>query len=364
MSVSDGIRGVLRQEIERQGAIPFSRFMEIALYCPKIGYYERSGGRIGQGGDYFTNVSVGSLFGQLLAFQFAEWLGAYRDAQIQLVETGAHDGRLAADILGSLQRQQAEVLRRLEYWVIEPSEERQKWQRRRLEEFAGNVRWFTDVKNVPPVHGVIFSNELLDAMPVRRFGWNAREEKWFEWGVTVAGEEFVWTRLARNTDEVWNDFAENGIHITHQLEAVLPDGFTVEWSPAAAKWWHNAATTLKHGKLITFDYGFLAEEFVAPERLNGTLRAYSDHRVHESLLLNPGEQDITAHVNFTQLQMEGERAGLRTESFESQRVFLTRIAERMWKGQERLRPEQLRQFQTLTHPEHLGERFRVLVQGR
>src|SRR5689334_10533502 len=124
MAENTDIRTVLRQEIAREGPIPFSRFMEIALYCPKIGYYERAEGQIGRAGDYFTSVSVGGLFGELLAFQFAEWLAAHADTPVQVVEAGAHEGRLACDILGWLTR---ERLDKIEYWIIEPSEERQKW---------------------------------------------------------------------------------------------------------------------------------------------------------------------------------------------------------------------------------------------
>ena len=345
--------------MERAGVIPFSQFMETALYCPKIGYYERAEGRIGRGGDYYTSVSAGSLFGELLGFQFARWLETQGDGPVQVVEAGAHDGRFALDILEALGRGATEVPERLEYWIVEPSPERQKWQERRLDKFAGRVRWWPKLEALPPVRGIIFSNELLDAMPVRRYGWDGGRKEWFEWGVEFRGNRFAWARMAADSNEVRRQLNQNGIPMAPELEAVLPDDYTVELSLAAGAWWHAAATRLSAGRLLTFDYGFSGEEFLGPERTDGTLRGYSRHGVTDPLA-EPGDQDITAHVNFTQLEREGERAGLRTATYESQRAFLSRIV----KEQGSVTPEKARQFQTLTHPEHLGERFRVLVQAR
>ena len=151
------------------------------------------------------------------------------------------------------------------------------------------------------------------------------------------------------------------------LLEVLPDGFTTELCPAAEQWWRTAALALGCGKLLTFDYGLSAEEFFMPERKDGTARGYHHHRLSSDVLAHPGEQDITAHVNFTAIQTAGESAGLRTDAFLTQAQFLTSIAARMWKDEASFgdwTPERTRQFQTLTHPEHLGRSFRVLVQSR
>src|SRR5262245_59530096 len=182
------LESLLRREIESQGPISFARFMELALYCPDSGYYERSPTGIGRAGDYYTSVSVGPGFGGLLARQFAQWLP---EGSVQLVEAGAHDGSLARDILTWLRDNVPSLFGRLAYWIVEPSPNRQKWQQKRLDEFAGKIRWFGDFPG--HVTGVIFSNELLDAFPVRRFGWDG---SWFEWGVTVEGDRFAWARLA------------------------------------------------------------------------------------------------------------------------------------------------------------------------
>jgi SAM-dependent MidA family methyltransferase len=149
-----------------------------------------------------------------------------------------------------------------------------------------------------------------------------------------------------------------------ELLAVLPDGYAVESSREALHWWREAAATLVRGKLMTIDYGGIVEEMLSPGRTSGTLRAYSRHRVGVDVLEKPGEQDITAHVNFSEIRHAGEALGLKTETFTTQSQFLTTIAREMWTLTGSWPQHQVRQFQTLTHPEHLGRPFRVLIQTR
>ena len=194
------------------------------------------------------------------------------------------------------------------------------------------------------------------------------------------------------------------------LIEVLPDGFTVETCPAAVAWWRRAAECLVQGKLVAIDYGLTDEEVFVPERREGTLRGYRGHRLSHDILADPGEQDITAHVNFGAIQRAGEAAGLSTDALLSQAQFLTPLVERLLSFSRRHRDHEpkrepsprpsplrraegdlsgadevsevlgatrfmesqigewtsarIRQFQTLTHPEHLGRAFRVLVQSR
>jgi SAM-dependent MidA family methyltransferase len=400
---------IIRREAAERGVLPFARFMELALYCPVHGYYEAEKDNPGRHGDYYTSVGVGELFGQLLAFQFAEWLetlnsdksragpqprkGAwpsrgFTPSTLNLVEAGAHDGRLARDILAWLQLKRPKLFEQIEYWVIEPSPRRQKWQKETLKNFAPRVRWFSDFQELvgrdsvepPQLNGVIFSNELLDALPVHRLGWDAQNKKWFEWGVAVDGEKFVWARcsdtLASRSGEragargfdpssiPARDLSE--FHLPSSLLAVLPDGYTIETCTAAENWWREAAGVLGHGKLLTIDYGFADDELFSPGRRHGTLRAYFRHHASDDLLANVGEQDLTAHVNFSAIQTVGESAGLKTESFLTQSQFLTQILGKTLLGKTfgEWTSAQARQFQTLTHPEHLGRAFRVLVQSR
>ena len=423
---------LLRDEIARTGAMPWARFMELALYQPEHGYYERATQNIGRRGDFFTSVSVGPLFGELLASQFAEWLDELppppAGGALQLVEAGAHNGQLAHDVLTWFQRERPAQFSALEYCLLEPSPRRQAWQAETLRAFAGKVRWFRGWEEIsaagvdphgeaggahapprvvfralaenrggadacedsatsgraprldaraqpatregacaPPaaaagIHGIIFSNELLDAFPIRRLGWNAAAAMWFEWAVRCDGDAFAWTRLPL-TDNPSDLF--HPLTLTPELTAVLPDGFTTEVSPAAVAWWRQAAGALRCGKLLTLDYGLSALDFFTPGRAHGTLRTYAQHRSTTDLLANPGHQDLTAHVNFSALQTAGESAGLRTESLSTQSRFLTAIATRLWTATAPpTDPAVLRQFQTLTHPDHLGRSFSVLLQSR
>src|SRR3989442_5437563 len=205
----NGLPEIIRREMAACGSITFARFMELSLYCPQFGYYEQIANTPGRRGDFYTNVSVGPLFGQLLATQFAQWLGQWERRSVkrgmnepapdrlQLLEAGAHNGRLAADILDSFKSRRPQLFEKLEYWILEPSLRRQRWQRKTLAPFNGNVQWFDSWEKLPPgvVRGIIFSNELLDAMPVHRLGWDSQNKTWFEWGVSAVGGQFVWQKL-------------------------------------------------------------------------------------------------------------------------------------------------------------------------
>lgn len=368
---------IIRAEVERKSAIPFVRFMELALYHPEYGYYERTPAVVGRTGDYYTSVSVGPVFGELLAYQLGEWLEGKEDGGSVVLEAGAHDGRLAADMLGSIRRERPQLLERLEYWILEPSERRRQWQAQTLGALARRVRWFAGWPEMERVgvQGVVVANELLDAMPVCRMGWDAGNRRWFEWGVSWEGGQFVWVKLDKSAPGEESsgggrlgDLGQTlGISLPTELLEVLPDGFTVEHSPAALAWWSAAARTLRRGRLMAFDYGHTAEELLAPERAGGTLRAYCKHRVTRDCLGRVGEQDLTADVNFTAIQAAGEAAGLRTVELRAQGAFLTGVVAQTWQSGAHFpawTASRLRQFQTLTHPEHLGRAFRVLIQER
>jgi SAM-dependent MidA family methyltransferase len=358
------IAEIIRREIGENGPLPFARFMELALYCPEFGYYEQQKDSIGRHGDFITSVSSGELFGQLLAFQFAEWLEEFKiqNSKFKIIEAGAHDGKLARDILNWLQTNRPKLFFELEYVILEPSPRRQEWQGETLKPFAPLVRWFSRFNDstIQRFNGIIFSNELLDAFPVHRYGWDAKYKKWFEWGVAVDGEKFVWARMPKLIHN-----SQIPIHDL-QLESILPDGYTIETSPAAENWWREAAGILQRGKLLAIDYGLTADELFSPARTNGTLRGYSRHRAAADVLANVGEQDLTAHVNFSAIKKVGEEGGLKTEIFCIQPKFLTQILAQTQRDKNfgEWNASRTRQFQTLTHPEHLGRAFRVLVQSR
>jgi SAM-dependent MidA family methyltransferase len=274
------------------------------------------------------------------------------------------------DILSALQRSQPKLLDRLSYGIIEPSPRRQTIQRERLTSFQSRVTWHSswEDKGLAGVNGIIFSNELLDAFPIHRIGWDKGRGEWFEWGVENDAEGFRWTRLRASSKEMTALIPMPGVERpTREFLEVLPDGFTIEVAPSAGKWWQSAASALEKGYLLAIDYALLADEIWQPERLNGTARAYSHHHVSHDLLANPGEQDLTAHVDYSMLQRIGEEQGLQTAQLESQAQFLARIVKNAIKrgiDANKLLSGRARQFQTLTHPEFMGRPFRVLVQKR
>ena len=211
-------------------------------------------------------------------------------------------------------------------------------------------------------------------MPVHRVGWDAKARVWFEWGVTLHAGRFVWSRIPHRGLGYSRQESNAAFLLSHfqlptaiGLLETLPDGFTTELCSAAEQWWHKAALALGCGKLLAIDYGLTMEEFFTPERREGTTRSYHRHRSSGDVLADPGEQDITAHVNFSAIRAAGESAGLKTEAFLTQAQLLTGIVARTWKDEGvfgKWTAERIRQFQTLTHPEHLGRSFRALVQSR
>ncbi len=359
------LANVIFREIDKAGPMPFVRFMELALYCPDLGFYERFPHRIGRRGDFYTSVSVGPLLGRMLAFRFSRWLGELESAggRWQLVEAGAHDGQLAVDILTWFKEHAPATFDRLDYLILEPSARRESWQRAKLGELGFGGRWIRSWSDLPAgsLRGILFSNELLDAFPARRYGWDAQVRQWFEYGVDMRKGQLVWCRLPPVVD------GESGSppEVPEPIQSLLPDGFAVESVPEARRWWRQAAAALGDGYLMTIDYGFDRAAALDPTRPQGTLRAYRQHRLVSDLLADPGEQDLTAHVDFAALREVGEASGLRTETLVTQGRFLTGVMEEVvrfhapgfdWSRAARS------QIQTLTHPEHLGDRFKVLVQ--
>jgi SAM-dependent MidA family methyltransferase len=359
---------LLRKEILLRGPVPFQRFMEVALECPVAGYYEQFSHTPGRHGDFFTSTSVGPLFGQLLARRFCRWARAMHWTAWRIIEGGGHDGQLARDLLAWIREKQPPWYHRLQYTLLEPSERRRAWQRQTLGEFQEHVNWASDWSELgsDAVTGVIFANELLDALPIVRLGWDAAAGSWFEWGVDCTQVGFVWTRLTLDREipppiALWIEGAQSS------WRDRLPDGFTLEVSPAALAWWSGAARSLRGGYLATLDYGLEASEWLSPSRPAGTLRAYRRHRLCAEVLSEPGDQDLTAHVNWTLLRQAGEELGLSTLGLWPQGRWLHSLLaeeESAEPGSCRFSAAEVRQFQTLSHPEQLGARFQVLVQQR
>ena len=353
---------LIREEIERDGPLRFSRFMERCLFHPRWGYYEndRARDRVGRAGDYYTSVSVGGLFGTLLAFDVSRRMDKLDVETPMIVEAGAHDGRLAEDILSWMQRARPRLFARLRYAILEPSARRGRWQAERRGRFAGKIEWMESWDRVPggSFTGVLVCNELLDAMPVDVARWDGRRRAWREALVGRDGERFLWRPAEKPLE------GPDAPALPDALAAVLPDGFQIELRRAARVWWRQAADRLRSGWMAAFDYGATGETLLSPRHARGTLRGYRGHAWVDDPLADPGEQDITAHVDWSEVIRAGETSGLVTERMESQGRFLSRIAADMMGAGEPMADSALGQMRSLTHPDHMGETFQTLIQAR
>jgi SAM-dependent MidA family methyltransferase len=335
--------------------------MRECLYHPEGGYYSRLGTR--RRGDYYTSVDVHPIFGCLIARQLAEmWelLGSPRP--FVAVEVGAGVGRLAASILDFAARELPAFYAATNYIAVERSSERRAEHPAALDPHVaqGRVSNSTQIP-VDVTAGCIFSNELLDALPTHRVvieGGRLRE-------VFVGLENGQFIELLREPSKpaIEEYFHEQGI--------VLQEGQQAEACLDACRWIEEAGRAIGRGFVMTIDYGHEAHALYDERHNRGTLLAYRDHRVTENVLDAPGEQDLTAHVNFTAVQVWGSRAGLERTGLVTQLQFLVALgranefADLYEPGQsevEKLRARLL--LKNLIHPEGLGEKFQVLIQHK
>ena len=339
---------IIRSEIATGGPMPFRRFMEMALYHPELGYYASGKARIGRGGDFFTNVSVGPLFGRLLARQIAEmWRVLGAPADFTIIEQGAHGGDLAADVLGGLRAMAPECHEAVRYRIVEPFPKIEARQREQLAVFAEKVRWVRALDEIRVEAAVHLSNELPDAFPVHLVKWTGGV--WREQVVSVQDGSFAFADGPAPAGELREACA--------RIPGPLPEGYTTEVNAAASVWIHEVAATMQRGFVLAVDYGFTRAEYYAPTRIEGTLSAYANHRREKNPLARPGEIDLTAHVEFDSLIEAAAAAGLRLEGFTDQHHFTVGIgADHFADGANA--PER-RAFQTLMHPQFMGTAFMV-----
>lgn len=326
---------VIRSEIAARGPMPFARFMELALYHPQWGYYTSPDApeRIGRRGDFYTNVSVGAVFGGMLAMQFAEmWEAMGKPAKFMLLELGAHRGQLSADVRAWAARERQDFSAALDLVAVD---------------YPGELP--------EAITGCVFSNELVDALPVHLI--TRRTGEWLE--LFVAEKE---DRLSFAPGPFSSDALRE---VVSRLPLPDSDGFVTEVHLEAGRWMQRVARSLQRGFVLTIDYGCAAEDYYAPHRKAGTLLCYHQHRSNSDPLVRIGEQDITAHVNFTALAERGAVSGLPLLGFCDQSRFVAGLMEKA--GVDflaRLAPKATAQLKTLLHPELMGQAFKVLVQHR
>lgn len=345
----------------------FDEFMDLALYHPQHGYYASTiGTKIGREGDFFTSVSVGDTFGLILSYAIERaWnrLPLETGTPPVIVEQGAHDGQLALDILRAFRERNPDFLNQLKYCLVERKNRRELVPE--LEEFQDQICQVTSLDKVRERSGIFLANELLDAFPVRRFILHSGEWREQCVGSDQDGENLDWVTAAVYADSD-PGFCEFLGLIGNESE--LPEGYTTEFCPGIKTWVDRASRIFQDsGIWWIIDYGHESTDYFAPARTDGTLRCFNRHRVHDSPLFRPGETDLTADVNFTHLEIEAKRSGLKISPLRDQARFLTE-AGRDWllglEGEPGKEARRLRQFQTLTHPGMMGNRFRVAELGK
>jgi SAM-dependent MidA family methyltransferase len=353
----------IEEQVRLHGPVTFRWFMENCLYHPELGYYARGANRIGRRGDFYTNVSVGSLFGQLMARQFEQmWQLMDEPLGFAIVEQGAHDGQFAEDVLTWMQIASPDLYSELKYFIIEPQSRLRVLQEEKLERWSSSkVRWarsFTDVDE-GSLTGVFFCNELLDAFPVHLL--THMGGAWYENCVDVDNGRFRFVYGPPSSEKLLT-----------RIQRILPlrqDGYRTEINLRALDWIHDVSRVLRRGFLLAVDYGYSRAEYYAPQRSTGTLMCYHQH----TRILNPfehvGECDMTAHVEFTSLCEEGILCGLSLDGYTDQHHFMVGAGKDQLDGMEGahhdpVKAKTLRCFNTLMHPANMGLAFKFLVMSK
>jgi SAM-dependent MidA family methyltransferase len=362
----NGLRELIADRIRASGPISFAEFMELSLYHPELGYYARASQRTGRAGDFFTSVDVGPIFGELLAKQFAEMWQILRNQPLSrnpksmafdLVEAGAGSGRLARDLLNAAQNIDRDFYAAIRLFLVEKSAAARAEQAAIL---GPHVSLLVHSSGLLPsdVRGVIFANELLDALPTHAMV------------MTADGLREVYIDLApsaRNGDAI--RFVErlaepSKAEIAKYLAragAEMRQGWRAEVNLASEDWMASAAAALESGFLLIIDYGHEEAELYGGSHAAGTLTSFKQHAMRADFLQYPGEVDITAHVNLSAITRAAERSGLDTIGRLDQTYFMLGL------GMEDIDGMSLRQrlaMKTLLLPGGLGSTHKVLIFGK
>ncbi len=353
-------------QIEEKGPISFAQFMEWCLYHPEYGYYHSKETRIGKDGDYYTGPCVHPLFGGMVAKQLSQMAEILGRENFDVVETGGGRGFLCQDILNWANKKTPDFFNRLRYYLLETSPSLLKEQKERLRPYEeeGKIDWMDPIifeKEKDRIRGCILSNELVDAFPVHQVVFDHGKLK----------EVYV-TRHNGQLKEVMDEPSDPALLSYFESMGIrLQEGQRAEVNLRALDWMEKVGRFLEKGFVLTVDYGYLAEELYAPYRRSGTLLCYYRHQTSQNPYEHLGEQDITSHVNFTDLIKKGEEVGLRFAGLVPQYRFLTALGilqEMDSLGQDLSELDGLKMRLSLMHliePEAgMGEMFKVLIQRK
>jgi SAM-dependent MidA family methyltransferase len=338
------------------GALPFSRYMELCLYSPGLGYYSAGLQKFGADGDFVTAPEVSPLFGQCLAQCCSHVLQTLGGGDI--LEIGAGSGRLAVDLLAGLAQ-----LQRLpdRYLILERSadlrERQQALLRAEVPRLAGRVTWLDDLPE-SGFRGIMLANEVLDAMPVERFRWDGKQIE--RLCVQAEALRFGWT----DCDAASPELSAAMLPVCQDYQ--LAPGYISEVNLMLPAWLQGIAAALEQGVLLLADYGYPRHEYYHPQRDRGTLMCHYRHQTHDDPFVWPGLQDLTAHVDFTAVAEAASASGLDVAGYTTQAAFLLDCGlEQLLQAQgEPASTAYLRavqQVKTLIMPGEMGERFKFIA---
>ncbi|WP_266170967.1 class I SAM-dependent methyltransferase [Dyella subtropica] len=362
---SDRLLQRLREEIASHGPMPFSQYMERCLYAPGLGYYSAGATKFGEAGDFVTAPELGELFARCVARTVQPVLEMLGD-DADFLELGGGSGAFAEAALLALH---AEGSVPRHYLILEPSADLRERQRERLAtalspELFARVQWL----DRPPEQdwrGVLFANEVIDALPTTRFAM--RDGEVYEEYVALDGEGRL-MRVDRPADAL---VAGAVRHVERDLETEFANGYRSEILPQLPYWMQAIAASLTAGIMLFIDYGYVRREFYQPDRTDGTLMAHYRHHAHNDPLYLPGLNDLTASVDFTALAEAGNQAGFGVAAYLPQAHFLIAagLQQAFESAYEEASDEAARyrlaqQVKRLTLPEQMGERFQAMLFAR
>jgi len=353
---------ILRNLIRKDNKITFAKYMELVLYHPRYGYYMKGPVRIGRGGDYYTSPVVHRVFGELICEQLIEMWKILGGEGFTVVEMGAGEGSLSRDIIGYAYKKYPDFYRNLQYLIIERNDHNKRLQQENFEREnipVDKIVWtdYDDPVFLSGVRGCFLSNELVDSFPVHIV----------EKQDGILKEVYV-TLTDDNLTEVLDEISTPEIEeYFKRINIDLYEGQRAEVNLQAIKWMRWIGSALKEGFVITIDYGYTADELYAPYRMEGTLLCYFRHTMNKNPYIHPGEQDLTAHVDFTTLMEIGKEAGLTPLGFIDQMHFLFNLGflEKIKDTVNKPFSEGLYErllAKKLIMPGAMGEVFKVLIQ--
>lgn len=343
------------EKIKSEGLINFEIFMEMALYYPGLGYYTRDSLEIGKGGDFYTSSHLHSIFGAMLGKQIEEmWIVMNKPPLFHIVEMGTGVGYLAKDMLEYLKKRSKDGLFQcLEYIIVELNPSLKAKQQELLSEFSNKVKWLSDINELKPITGCFLSNELLDAFPVRVIEMELELKEIY---VSSDGNSLFEIKMPCSSEvrEYLDEFVVK-----------LPEGYRTEINLRAKDWLKNVSNKLLEGFVLTIDYGYTAQDYYSEDRNRGTLLCYYKHQINENPYQNIGQQDLTAHVNFSSLKKWGDEMGLKTIGFCPQGTYLVSLGiDEVIKDIYGDFPDffELAKIKGLILPQGMGESHKVMIQ--